>query len=200
MRHIVLYLFVLEGVVGFSFFSGLNKIMQASIPSAPIALSPEWDEYVSSAPSWTHLDELIRQQESAKERTDFESETKGYGPSNHRASVRLFDEGPDYQPEVVLYRDSAAWCPYCEKVWLQLEEKRIPYRVEKSPLRCYGEKTVEHLRVNPRGMLPVAIIRSIYIRTLTLRLTLALTPTLILTLILTLTLKEVAWFLKVTTS
>lgn len=23
-----------------------------------------------------------------------------------------------------------AWCPYCQKVWLQLEEKRIPYKIE----------------------------------------------------------------------
>jgi glutathione S-transferase len=30
--------------------------------------------------------------------------------------------------------------------------------VEKSPLRCYGDKTREHLAVNPSGMLPVAVI------------------------------------------
>ena len=37
-------------------------------------------------------------------------------------------------------RDSAAWCPYCQKVWLQLEEKQIPYVIEKINMRCYGDK------------------------------------------------------------
>jgi glutathione S-transferase len=43
-------------------------------------------------------------------------------------------------------------------VWLQLEEKRIPYKVEKAPLRCYGEKPKSFLRIQPNGVLPVAII------------------------------------------
>lgn len=52
-----------------------------------------------------------------------------------------------------------AWCPYCEKVWLQLEEKQIPYRVEKVPLRCYGEKPRSFFQVSPRGGLPAATIK-----------------------------------------
>lgn len=52
-----------------------------------------------------------------------------------------------------------AWCPYCEKVWLLLEEKRIPYRVEKVPLRCYGEKPRSFFQISPRGGLPAAIIK-----------------------------------------
>ncbi|MFM7360279.1 MAG: glutathione S-transferase family protein [Cyanobium sp.] len=55
---------------------------------------------------------------------------------------------------VVLYRDHHAWCPYCQKVWLWLEEKRIPYRVRKVSMVCYGEKEAWYRRLVPSGMLP----------------------------------------------
>ena len=41
-------------------------------------------------------------------------------------------------------RDSAAWCPYCQKVWVQLEEKEIPYEIEKVNMRCYGDKPASY--------------------------------------------------------
>jgi glutathione S-transferase len=39
-----------------------------------------------------------------------------------------------------------------------LEEKRIPYRVEKINMRCYGDKPNSFLRLQPGGNIPVAII------------------------------------------
>ena len=56
---------------------------------------------------------------------------------------------------VTLYRDMAAWCPYCQKVWLLLEEKRIPYKLSKINMRSYGDKPPEFLRKVPSGLLPV---------------------------------------------
>ena len=47
------------------------------------------------------------------------------------------------------------WCPYCHKIVLQLEEKRIPYVVEKINMRCYGDKPAEFLAKVPSGLLPV---------------------------------------------
>ena len=53
------------------------------------------------------------------------------------SSVSLYTQSPGWIVTFVcLCRDHAAWCPYCQKVWLQLEEKRIPYVIEKINMRC----------------------------------------------------------------
>ena len=44
------------------------------------------------------------------------------------------------------------------KVWLMLEEKKIPYRVEKVNMRCYGDKPASFFKIQPGGQIPVAII------------------------------------------
>ncbi|NJN75591.1 MAG: glutathione S-transferase family protein [Synechococcaceae cyanobacterium RL_1_2] len=75
------------------------------------------------------------------------------GPTNAQAILRLFgqDEG---DVRVTLYRDNHAWCPYCQKIWLWLEEKAIPYRIEKVTMFCYGQKEDWYKRKVPSGMLP----------------------------------------------
>ena len=75
------------------------------------------------------------------------------GPTSAQAELRLFgaDAG---DVRVTLYRDHHAWCPYCQKVWLWLEERRIPYRVHKVTMVCYGEKEGWYRQLVPSGMLP----------------------------------------------
>ncbi|KAI8612166.1 glutathione S-transferase [Chytriomyces sp. MP71] len=75
------------------------------------------------------------------------------GPPNAQAYLRLFGR-TEADLRVTLYRDLFAWCPYCHKVWLFLEEKRIPYRVRKVTMFCYGEKEAWYKRIVPGGMLP----------------------------------------------
>ncbi len=75
------------------------------------------------------------------------------GPTSSQACLRLFGAS-ESAVRVTLYRDNHAWCPYCQKVWLWLEEKRIPYRIKKVSMRCYGEKERWYTQRVPSGMLP----------------------------------------------
>ena len=75
------------------------------------------------------------------------------GPTNAQARLRLFGK-TEADVRVTLFRDNHAWCPYCQKVWLWLEEKQIPYRIEKVTMFCYGTKEKWYKQRVPSGMLP----------------------------------------------
>ena len=75
------------------------------------------------------------------------------GPTNSQACLRLFGH-PESDVRVTLYRDNHGWCPYCQKVWLWLEEKQIPYRIKKVTMFCYGQKERWYKNIVPSGMLP----------------------------------------------
>ena len=92
--------------------------------------------------SWPELEAL----------TDFQIDRVN-GPTNAQAQLRLFGHA-ESDIRVTLYRDNHAWCPYCQKVWLWLEEKQIPYRIKKVTMFCYGKKESWYKRMVPSGMLP----------------------------------------------
>ncbi|MGB3402054.1 MAG: glutathione S-transferase family protein [Microcoleaceae cyanobacterium] len=92
--------------------------------------------------SWSELEAL----------TDFQIDPIN-GPTNAQSRLRLFGHD-ESDIRVTLYRDNHAWCPYCQKVWLWLEEKQIPYRIEKVTMFCYGKKESWYKRKVPSGMLP----------------------------------------------
>ncbi|MGF1492270.1 MAG: glutathione S-transferase family protein [Microcoleaceae cyanobacterium] len=75
------------------------------------------------------------------------------GPTNAQARLRLFNQ-TESDIRVTLYRDNHAWCPYCQKVWLWLEEKQVPYRIQKVTMFCYGTKEAWYKRKVSSGMLP----------------------------------------------
>ncbi|ERN41867.1 glutathione S-transferase [Rubidibacter lacunae KORDI 51-2] len=75
------------------------------------------------------------------------------GATNSQSCLRPFG-APEKGIRVTLYRDRHAWCPYCQKVWLWLEEQQIPYRIEKVTMFCYGKKEAWYKRKVPSGMLP----------------------------------------------
>lgn len=80
-----------------------------------------------------------------------------HGPCNAQSRLRLFGQ-PLEAARVTLYRDHHAWCPYCQKIWLWLEERRVPYRVKKVAMVCYGQKEGWYRRLVPSGMLPALAI------------------------------------------
>merc|ERR1719160_1524965 len=110
-------------------------------------------------PSWAALAETVTQRAAAASAKLQVAGRRGTwdlaeGPPSAQARIRTFGTDPA-KIRVTFYRDNHAWCPYCHKVWLQLEEKRIPHRVEKINMRCYGPKKKSFLAKVPQGMLPV---------------------------------------------
>ena len=81
------------------------------------------------------------------------------GPNNAYSSLRLFRK-PEANAKVILYRDHHAWCPYCQKIWLWLEFKKVPYKIGKVTMRCYGQKEPWYLNLVPSGILPAIKINS----------------------------------------
>jgi glutathione S-transferase len=92
-----------------------------------------WEELESAATTWD---------------PDFAN-----GPNTSFSRLRLFGETAA-DVRVTLYRDCHAWCPYCQKVWIFLEENKIPYRVEKVHMNFYGEKQAWFKAKVPSGKVP----------------------------------------------
>ncbi len=84
--------------------------------------------------------------------TDFKKDYIN-GETNAQATLRLFGKS-EADVRITLFRDNHAWCPYCQKIWLWLEEMQIPYRIQKVTMFCYGKKEDWYRRKVPSGMLP----------------------------------------------
>lgn len=100
-----------------------------------LAQSIQIPDFVDNAPTWEELEQLLAQKQAELGWTEPDLTN---GPTSSQSLLRLF--GSTGEPRVKLYRDRAAWCPYCHKVWLLLEEKRIPYKVEWINMRYVGDE------------------------------------------------------------
>ena len=90
--------------------------------------------------------------EQLAELTDFAIDPIN-GNTNSQSTLRLFGK-TEADIRVTLFRDNHAWCPYCQKVWLWLEEMQVPYRIQKVTMFCYGKKESWYRQKVPSGMLP----------------------------------------------
>jgi len=110
--------------------------------------------FSDNAPSWEELKVLVEQK--GKEIGDPSLTQDDYsevGPPSLDSVKRTF--GKTDPIRVKLYRDRAAWCPFCQTVWMHLEEKKIPYVVECVNLNSYGDKPESFLKISPSGQVPV---------------------------------------------
>jgi len=64
---------------------------------------------------------------------------------------------PRDAPVLTLYRDANGWCPFCERVWLQLEQKGLPYE---EVLISLKDKPAWYLEMVPTGLVPAVKIES----------------------------------------
>ncbi len=70
---------------------------------------------VDNAPTWDALSEIVAKQAKKNGFTLPDDEDYENGSPNPVALRRTFGK-PDQEPQIKLYRDHAAWCPYCHKV------------------------------------------------------------------------------------
>lgn len=119
-------------------------------PPQAINSPAEYANFEDNAPTWEVLADMVR---TKREELNVPEPDLEAGPLNAASLRRTF--GKPGTPQVKLYRDHAAWCPYCMTVVLQLEEKQIPYTIEKINMRCYGDKPADFMRIVPSGLLPV---------------------------------------------
>jgi hypothetical protein len=102
--------------MGNKFKDGDNSLRDSNISSLEI---PTWDEIRS----------MLENKQTEEERAFRSNVATGIGKASPLNLIRLFDEeNKEENIRVTFYRDHASWCPYCQKVWMTLEEKRIPYR------------------------------------------------------------------------
>jgi len=109
------------------------------------------------APTWSDLTSRILQTPTGtKLAEEANLRSRGLGPPHVDATLRLFDStaATEEDVRVTFYRDAAGWCPYCQKVWVYLEEKRVPYKCRTVPLNAYGDKPAWYTRLVDGGALP----------------------------------------------
>eukprot|EP00892_Ulva_mutabilis_P007799 jgi/Ulvmu1/5391/UM022_0186.1 len=134
-----------------------NTVSRNSVARSVSRLLPRRKGPIAQAAAEQAMDwaSLQAQVEQAKQAAGIqEVADPANGPTNPNVHKRLFGKS-DADVRVHLYRDHAAWCPYCQRIWWLLEEKRIPYTMEKINMRSYGDKPRSFLDKVPNGLLPV---------------------------------------------
>jgi glutathione S-transferase len=101
-----------------------------------------------------------------KSETKINPPTNADGPINSNSNIISWDDLHELLPEqeqteanapLVLYRDTNGWCPFCERVWLALEIKQIPYQEQLINLQ---DKPTWFTQMVPTGLVPAVLFPS----------------------------------------
>ncbi|GAP99796.1 glutathione S-transferase family protein [Leptolyngbya sp. NIES-2104] len=96
--------------------------------------------------TWEQLLELAQSHTAARR-----VRRPGQLPSTVPIPSSLSQLPPGTSPPVVFYRDANSWCPFCERVWFALEEKKIPFSTEFIDL---NHKPKWYTDLVPSGLVP----------------------------------------------
>jgi len=112
------------------------------------------------ATSWAELESLSGSQVVGTALNDeVKTRSTGRGSAHVSSDLRLFSSSTE-KPKITLYRDHAGWCPYCQKTMLLIEEKEIPINIGLVPMRSYGDKPADFMRLVPSGLLPAIVVET----------------------------------------
>jgi hypothetical protein len=96
-----------------------QKIRQQGMSSLSSAKLSELASATSSLPtaSWEEIRSILESKQTSEERQFRNNLPTGVGVGSPLHRLRLFEEGNrEEDVRVTLFRDSASWCPYCQKV------------------------------------------------------------------------------------
>ena len=71
--------------------------------------------------------------------------------------LSVVEGGNDEEPLVTLYRDTNGWCPFCERVWLALRIKGVPYQ---ETLISLQNKPEWYKQLVPTTLVPAVLFHS----------------------------------------
>lgn len=61
--------------------------------------------------------------------------------------------------KVFVFRDHHGWCAYCQKIWLWMEEMKVPFRIIKVCLHSYTKEQEQwYKKINPNNYVPSAVV------------------------------------------
>ncbi|KAK3246077.1 hypothetical protein CYMTET_44374, partial [Cymbomonas tetramitiformis] len=132
-----------------------RAVQPRSTRNKPVAYTKATLASTMELPTWEELSDLAVGTSTGQRISEQQAlRAQGGGLPHTDAKLRLFGHSED-EVRLTLYRDHAAWCPYCQKVWMMIEEKQIPCKIEKINMRSYGDKPDWFLQKVPSGLLPV---------------------------------------------